>query len=584
MKPQDIEDIYELSPLQQGIVFHQLQSPDSRVYYVQATATLRGPLDEDALRRAWQHVVDRNPVLRTGFRWQELDKPLQIVHRHVAAAMTTCDWRLLPPAARRAQLDALAESDRERDFELSTPPLVRLALIRTGDEEHELLWSHHHILMDGWSFNLLLSELAACYDAFARGEAYAAPPRPPYRRYVEWLQARDAARTAAFWRERLAGKTAPTRIAGVSRACRDLSGPPSGFEPVHVSPDVTARLRQASRHRRVTMNTMVLAAWSLVLRRHSGDSDVLFGVTVSGRSDSVAQAEWMIGLFINTVPVRIDVPATVPVAEWVRAIQARHSEAFEHAHAALVDIRSVSDISAGWPFFESLVVFERYPVGEQQGASGEPRRLAIEPQSRWTEGGADYPLTLCVAETAEGLAGTLSYDAKAVDRALGVRLARHFERVLDSLAAGPERRVADLEMLTPGEREHLLAAPAPLPAEAPSLSDLFEAQVERTPDRLAVVDEQRGWTYSELNDAAARVAAALRRRGVGAESLVGIYAHRSVAMVAALLGTQKARAAFLPLDPAYPPERLRFMLDDAKAAVILTDRRLCETLPATAGA
>ena len=573
MSKRTIEAVYPLSPMQQGMLFHSLYAPESGVYVEQLSCTLRGDLDIPAFQRAWQRVVDRHAVLRTSFVWRQLDKTLQVVHRRVTVPLEQQDWRGLSPAQQRARLDAFLQQERRRGFDLSRPPLVRLALMRTAEDAHTFVWSHHHILLDGWSLPLILGEVFALYEAFRQGrDLYLKPPRP-YRDYIAWLQRQDLAKAEAFWRETLAGLTAPTPLV-VDRATEagEERDEAYGVLESHLPAATTATLQALARQHRLTLSTLVQGAWALLLHRYSGEDDVVFGATVSGRPPDLPGVETMVGLFINTLPVRAQIRPETPLVEWLRRLQAQLAAMRQYEYSPLVQVQEWSDVPRGLPLFESILVFENYPVDaslrKQTGSLTVEEVRSIEQ--------TNYPITV-VSGAGERLPLKIAYDRRRFDADAIRRMLGHLETLLEGIAAAPDRPIATLPLLTADERQQVLvtwnATATDYPQDA-TVHQLFEAQAARTPDAVALVAGDRVLTYRELNRRANQLAHHLQKLGVGPETLVGVHLERSPEMVIALLAVLKAGGAYLPLDPTYPPERLGFMLEDAGVTLLLTDRQI----------
>ncbi len=581
MKQDDIEDIYELSALQQGMLFHDVYNPGSRVYFVQLVARLRLDLDHQAFDRAWQTVVERHTALRTSFHWEEVDKPLQVVHRQAKPTIERHDWRDLPASGRQKRLEELLARDRHLGFSLSEAPLLRLALCRLGNGDYQLVWSYHHLLADGWSVALVLKELFALYNALLIGSEALLPPARRYGDYIQWLHQQDTAAAEAFWRAELAGLTAPTPLSMMP------GGAPSATVearyhslPVRIDAETTAGLRALARRNHLTLNTLVQGAWALLLARYSGEREVVFGATVSGRSAALSGIESMVGLFMNTLPVRAAVPPDAYLSGWLTEQQSRQAGARDYEHSSLIDLQRWSGLPSGQPLFYTLVVFERYPAEEALAGIVErevdsSRRLGADFV------GADFSASLCVAETPEGLTGSLSYSVGLHDRNSVLRLLGQLKTLLSGIAAPLDIRLWELPLLTTAERWQLLGEQNDTGRGWPPgcLHHLFEEQAARTPDAIAVTDGTVRLTYRELNVQAARLTQQLRRMGIGPEQLVALCAERTVDLLAALLGILKAGAAYLPLDPSYPQERLRFLLEDAGAGVLVTQERLLAMLP-----
>src|SRR5215208_2983531 len=304
-KTRNVETVFPLSPLQEGMLFHSLSAPESGVYVEQLCCELLGRLDEEAFERAWCKVLERHSILRTAFVWRKQQRPLQAVRGKVDLPLVREDWRALPAGERRAGLEALLAEDRRRGFELSRAPLLRLALIRCEEELHQLVWTTHHLLLDGWSLPLLFREVLQLYDGYARGRELELLPARPFSDYLEWLGRRDAGASESFWRRELAEFRAPTVLSLDRGKPGDSPGPEQGEQRLRLCPAATARLESAAQRHRLTLSTLIQGAWGTLLSRLGGGEDVVFGVTVSGRSIPVLGIESMVGLFINTLPLRV---------------------------------------------------------------------------------------------------------------------------------------------------------------------------------------------------------------------------------------------------------------------------------------
>ncbi len=579
--PDNIETIYPLSPMQQGMLFHALYTPESGVYFEQLCFTLRGDLDVAAFERAWQSLIDRHPVLRTVFAWETRDKPLQVVRRHVILPWMTHNWRDLSPDTQQHQLAAWLKDDQTRGFDLHQAPLMRVTLFRLKDDTWRCVWSFHHLLLDGWSLSLALKDVFAFYEAARQGQDLRLPPPRPYRDYIAWLHAQDLAEAETFWRETLRGFTAPTplhvqRVAEANPAADDYAE-----QQVRLSAATTAALHAFARQQRVTLNTVIQGAWAALLSRYSGETDVVFGATVAGRPATLDGVEAMVGLFINTLPARVHVPDDGALGPWLQTLQAQQAAARRYEYAPLVDVQRWSDVPQGQSLFDTLLVFENYP-GEADVQPVDPR-LSIADMVTLEK--TNYPLTVIV-EPGEELRLRISYRRQRFDDDAIPRMIGHLRVLLEGMLAAPESAPGDLPLLTPAEREQILVAwndtRTDYPRETP-VHRLFEAQAAQTPDAVALSFEGTTLTYAELNRRANRLARHLRELGVGPEVGVGVYVERSLEMIVGVLGILKAGGAYVPLDPTYPQERLAFMIDDTQAPVILTHTKLTGKLPAYSG-
>ncbi|KAB8321325.1 non-ribosomal peptide synthetase, partial [Tolypothrix campylonemoides VB511288] len=304
MKKNNIEDIYQLSPMQQGMLFHTLYAPSSGVYCQQFSCTFTGSLDVSAFTAAWQQVVARHVVLRTAFIWERQDHPLQVVYRQVKLPLEIHSWLGLSLHEQQQQLEAFLESDRHRGFQLNKSPLMRLTLIQMSAEVYQFVWSYHHILLDGWSLPLVFKEVLECYEALSLGQELQLPPTRSYREYIAWLQKQNLAEACQFWRQTLQGVTAPTPLVVDTQQKSSLQQSYSE-QILTLSTATTTELVSFARNHQLTLNTLVQAAWAILLLRYSGETDVVFGVTVSGRTAAITGVESIVGLFINTLPMRV---------------------------------------------------------------------------------------------------------------------------------------------------------------------------------------------------------------------------------------------------------------------------------------
>ncbi|WP_315787594.1 MULTISPECIES: non-ribosomal peptide synthetase, partial [unclassified Bradyrhizobium] len=515
--PSDIEDVYPLTPTQQGMLFHSLYEPESRAYVTTLGCRLSGDLDVDAFRRAWDSVVERHAVLRSAFLGH-LHTPLQVVMRAARPAFALEDWRQLSDADKRTRLADLEEVDCACGFDFVRPPLMRLVLVRFAEHDYRLLWSCHHILLDGWSITTLLNELFACYGALCRGQTPRLAPAHPFRNYVVWLQHQNVAAAQAFWRRRLARFEAPTPLP-LERTSRVVSAAARHAEyddALHVGAQA---LESFARRHHLTVNTLVQGAWALLLGRYGGGDDVVFGVTVSGRPENLPDVENAVGLFINTLPLRVGLSGRVTVLDWLGEIQVRQSELTDYQYSALADVQRWSDVSGGTPLFDSIVVFENYPAELQAQARDHTIRLdMIRAVNR-----INYPLALQVAM---GAAPSLKlmYDPARFGESSIATLARHLRRLLGEIIADPARPISAIPLLSGDERQQVVRDFNATAVNYPSalLHEQIAAQAKRTPEAMALRFEDQTLSYDALERRANRLAHHLQTLGVGPDVVVGI--------------------------------------------------------------
>ncbi|MEA2175366.1 MAG: hypothetical protein QOD00_2958, partial [Blastocatellia bacterium] len=562
MSRKNVEDLYALSPLQQGLFFHTLYAPQSGVYVEQLSCTLRGELHLAAFEHAWQQVLDRHAILRTAFIWKDLAEPVQVVRQRVKLPFHQEDWRSLASFEQEERLDQYLKTDRARGFDLSKAPLMRLALIRLGEDERQFIWTYQHLILDGWCIPIVMNEVFAFYEASSGGRTLTLERARPYRDYIAWLKRQDLKAAEAFWRETLKGFKAATPLS----VDKTLLTPASESDAqgdydehsISLSQEMTDALGSLARQHQLTLNTLVQGAWAMLLNCYSGEQDVLFGVTVAGRPAELTGVESMVGLFINTLPLRVRLYAEDTLLSWLRALQEQQAELRQYEYSPLVQVQGWSDVPRGLPLFESLLVFENYPMD----ATLQQRLENLTVSNLRKIERTNYPLTLLAVPGAE-LSLHISYDPARFDSETIKRMLGHLQRLLDGIINNPSQRLSDITLLTAEEQRRLLEEWNDTTVDYPRgtcLHELFEQQAERSPDSIALIFENQHLTYQQLNHKANSLAHLLLDRGVKAESLVGLLMERSLEMVISLLAILKAGAAYLPLDPAYPRERLSFMM------------------------
>ncbi|HTN91087.1 MAG TPA: amino acid adenylation domain-containing protein, partial [Sorangium sp.] len=573
-----IEDVLPASPVQQGMLFHSLLTPEASPYFNQIVCTFARGLDIEAFAQTFQVLSARHAILRTGFL-TGVAEPHQVVRRAVRLPIEVLDWRELSGAGQAAALERYLREDRLRGFRFEEPPLMRVSVMRLSKHVDQVVWSVHHALLDGWCQGLVLKEWLTLYEEARRGALREREAAPPYRSYIAWLGRQDMAAAEAFFRAHLKGLTAPTRLPELTEAPQAPGHPGFREHRALLSPEATRALQGFALAQGVTLNTVVQAAWALLLARYSGESDVLFGITVAGRPADLPEAGSIMGAFINSLPLRLRVPPALRLADWLQQIQALNLELRQYEYSPLVQVQRWSEVERGTPLFDSLLVFQNYPV--DQAVDEHRRALGIEVST--AEAWTNYPLTVYVVPGSE-LALTLSFDAQRLDEGTVARMAAAMCALLERMAGQPEARLGGLAPLSDPEQEPPAAEQRSTRRDyrsQPCLPEMLAAQAARTPNAVAVTCGRERLTYRELNARANQLAHALRRRGVGSETLVGLCVERSLEMMVGLLGILKSGGAYVPLDPAYPRERLRAMLEDSGLPLLLTQESLLLALPDT---
>ena len=433
MQLENTEDFYPLSPLQEGMLFHALYSPEGGEYISQISCVMRGDLNVMAFKQALHQVVQRHAALRTFFLWEGLKQPVQVVQKRLDLPWDDLDWRGLSREVHIEQLTAYLVREQTRGFDLSRAPLMRLALIRMSDDECQFVWTYHHILLDGWSGTLVSRDIISFYRTLSRGDDLQLPKPRPYRDYIAWLQQQDLASAEKYWREALKGFTTATPLIPNNVPAPTLQKQAYYARAFRLSTDETVRLRDAARKHRLTLNTLVQGAWALVLSRYSGQQDVVFGAIVSGRPPELEGVEEMVGIFINTLPVRVRIAPEMPVADWLWRLQKEQLESRQYEYSPLTRVQGWSEVKRGSPLFQSIVVFENFPAAtssplpaNQEGPGGPDIRYVILVKE-------SYPLTLA-ADPGPQLLLELKYDASLFDAVTIRHMSNHLETLLNALS------------------------------------------------------------------------------------------------------------------------------------------------------
>ncbi|MUN36832.1 non-ribosomal peptide synthetase [Actinomadura litoris] len=547
-----LEDVLPLSPLQEGLLFHALYGDANDDYTMQFVVDLEGRLDVPALKTAAGELLERHTSLRAGFAYEGLSASVQLIFREVPT-----EWReivLDGPDEEEALREAMA-ADRERPFDLTRPPLIRFTLVNRGGDRYRLVLTNHHIVADGWSRPVLLRELLALY-------AGSTPPpvRRRYRDFLAWTAAQDRDAAHDAWQDVLADLEEPTLVApGAARWTR-----PERLAEAGLSEEATKRLADRARSLGLTLNTVVEAAWGLLLSRLTGRDDVVFGVTTSTRPAELDGSQDMVGVFVNTLPFRVRTDPAQTLAGLLDTVRRDRLRLLDHQHAGLAEIQRRTGMSA---LFDTAMMFENYPLDEAALAS-----LAAGARLRVTAAhGHDathFPLGL-IAVPGSALRLRLRYRPEVYDAAEAKTITDRLLLILEAIADDPALPVGRLDVRTAAERAEPPATTA-RPAPPVTLAELFKAQAARTPDAVAVTCEGDTLTYAELDEAAGRLARLLAERGAGPERRVALALPRTSDLVVAVLAVLKAGSAYVPIDPRYPAERIAHMVTDSRPELLVT--------------
>ncbi|MCJ8206481.1 non-ribosomal peptide synthetase [Pseudomonas sp. RGM2987] len=572
-----IEDVYPLTPTQEGMLLHTLLEPGTGLYYMQDRYRINSELDPQRFAQAWQAVVARHEALRASFCWNVGEDMLQIIHKPGSTALDYLDWRELPEDQQEPRLQALLKSEREAGFDLLNQAPFHLRLIRVGAARYWFMMSNHHILIDAWCRSLLMDDFFEIYSALdeQREPQLAVPPR--YRDYIGWLQHQSLAEARQWWKRNLQGFERTTPIPSDRPLLREHAGDSGGMivGDCYTRLDARdgARLRELAQAHQLTVNTFAQAAWALVLRRVSGDRDVLFGVTVAGRPVELPQMQRTVGLFINSVALRVQVPEAhqpCSVRQWLSGLLDSNMQLREYEYLPLVSIQEASELPKGQPLFDSLFVFENAPV--EVSVLDRAQRLNATSDSGRTH--TNFPLT-AVCYPGDDLGLHLSYDQRYFDEPTVQGLLAEFKRLLLALMEGLHGDMAELPLISAEERDFLVDGcnqSEHAYALERSYVELFEANVAAHPQRIAVTCLDVSYSYAQLNERSNRLGHALVELGVGIDQPVALLAERDAELPGMIIGSFKAGAGYLPLDPGLPGQRLSRIIELSRTPLLVCTR------------
>lgn len=578
MNHNDIAKSYPLSPLQKGMLLHWLRDPNVGLDVEQLVISLNEKVEKDNLVNAWKIVMARHAVLRSSIVWEGIEEPIQKVHNSVDLPFEERDWCEAKTEELATRLDTFLTEDRIQGFTLSKVPLMRLSLIHQSEDSACLVWTFHHAILDGRSFTEVLDEVWRLYDS---NTAYNSelPSRVPFRDHVKFIASKEFSKADAFWRPCLKGISSPTPlVVDITRGESTISQYRQADCRRFLDSDMTRSIQEFVERESITLNTLVQGSWAQLLGRYSGEENVLFGATRACRHSSIEGADSIIGLLINTLPVRANLSPDQKTGDWLRDLRNNWVEMRPYENTPLSKIQSWSEIPAGNPLFNSLVVYENYLIDDyfaSRGGNWKNRRLRLYEQN-------GFPITVTVYG-GKNLCLQIEYDKTLFDPQTIERMLEHLKTLMTSMAQNPDRPLKDIKILPSSESDLLLQwnqTERKYPTDS-LLHQAFESKARNSPDSIALVFEEEELTYQQLNERSELVAKQLVDRGAKPEVLVGVFMERSIEMVVALYGILKSGAAYVPIDPEYPEDRTEFMIEDANVSVLLTQTKLISSIPST---
>ncbi|MBC3304370.1 non-ribosomal peptide synthetase [Pseudomonas sp. SWRI18] len=569
-----IEDVYPLTPMQEGLLLHTLLEPGTGLYYMQDRYRINSALDPERFAQAWQAVIARHEALRASFCWNVGEDMLQVIHKPGSTPIEYLDWSNDPQAEQEPRLQALLKQEREAGFDLLNQAPFHLRLIRVAEARYWFMMSNHHILIDAWCRSLLMNDFFDLYTALGEGRdaQLAAPPR--YRDYIAWLQRQDLNEARQWWQQNLQGFERTTPIPSDRPFLREHAGHSGGMVVGDCYTRLDARdgaqLRELAQAHQLTINTFAQAAWALVLRRLSGERDVVFGVTVAGRPVDMPEMQRTVGLFINSIALRVKLPEDdqrCSVRQWLSGLLDSNMQLREYEYLPLVTIQEHSELPKGQPLFDSLFVFENAPVE----VSVLDRAQSLNATSDSGRTHTNFPLT-AVCYPGDDLGLHLSYDQRYFDETTVQGMLGEFKRLLLALVQGFHGDMADLPLMGEQEREFLLNGCNQSEHDYPlerSYVELFEAQVAAHPQRIVASCLDQQWSYDALNRRGNGLGHALIAAGVGLDQPVALLAERNLDLLGMIIGSFKAGAGYLPLDPGLPSQRLRSIIELSRTPLLV---------------
>ncbi|RPK08343.1 amino acid adenylation domain-containing protein [Priestia endophytica] len=571
-----LDNVYPLSPVQKSMVFHHLYTPESTVTLEQTVFTINSQLNVPVFKDVWKTILNRHESLRTSYHWEDVEEPLQVIHNNLEVPFEFIDWSESTHIDNNIRLETVIEDDRKKGFDLDKPPLMRITVIKRGDSLYDVVWTHHHLQLDGWCNSILFTEIGQLYESYCKGEKIDLGEALPYGEYIKWLREQDNTKAKEYWENTLKGFNTPVRFNNIFPS-KDISETSPSFGTVrhNLSDEIAQKIKDFSKRNGVTLNTVIQGSWAILLNRYSEETDIAFGITSSGRPADLKGSENIIGCFMNTLPFRVLLDANSDAVTWLKKLQKSQAEMREYEYSSLADIRSWVDLprnSALFDLYESIVIVENYPFDEmlKEGVG------SLNVESVRVEEQMDYPIVVYCNLQPE-LHLKLLYNRHFLNEQEANQILTHLVNILSMLIEYNVQKINDISMIHHDEQSHILTAYNQTDMEYPKnycYHDLFAIQVTKQPDATAVIQNGESLTYKELDILSNKLAHKLVKMGIGPDKPVGIYIERSTKMAVCILGILKAGGAFLPIDSDYPSSRVDLMLADANVPVLLSEVNL----------
>ncbi len=570
-KKSDIKDIYSLSPMQQGMLFHYIMDSASSAYFEQARLSIKGHIDISLFEKSFNYIIEKHEPLRTIFLYEKVNEPLQAVLKKRTGVIFYNDLSNLDKEEAQSYIEDFAKKDRVKGFDLSEDILMRIAVIKTGAEEYEVIWCFHHIIMDGWCLGIIMEDFFKAYSMFEKDMEISAINNYPYSDYIKWLQEQNKEEAQNYWKNYLQDYEQQTSVPKLYKKTNENKylHCDTQFE---LNEATAERLIKLARENQISLNIIFQTVWGILLQKYNNTKDIVFGAVVSGRPPEIDGIERMVGLFINTIPVRIK-KNDISFIELSKETQENASKSMAHDYMLLTDIQSNTILKNS--LFDHIMVFENYPMDKQVSGMGSGQKLgfAIQGFEMFEQTNYDFNIIIIPGER---ITVKLQYNENIYNRKQVEQIAKHFKMVIDQIIEKPEIMASSINIVDNEEAAKLLKEFNNTEAEYPrekTIQQLFEEQAAKIPDNIAVVYKEEKLTYKGLNEKSNQLARMLREKGVKPDTIVGIMVDRSLEMIVGIMGILKAGAAYLPIDSAYPEDRIRYILSDSGTNILLQKGR-----------
>ncbi|MBK8551803.1 MAG: amino acid adenylation domain-containing protein [Ignavibacteria bacterium] len=576
---ESIEGLYRLSGLQQGMLFHSLYDRDNDSYIEQLSCELINP-DLEIISKSWNHLLKLHSILRSGFYYDAFRVPVQCVYSEAEMPVTILDFRDMNSELKSVVVEDYEKSDRRKGFDLKSAPLMRIGFIRMSDERYRMLWTSHHLLFDGWSMQILMEEFLSIYEQLSSGKELITKEEDKFEDYIKYLDRIDKFNQENYWREYMKSVERSTLLPFIRKTQLRTKGS-GNYETVNLNfnETVTAKLEEYSQKNHITINTLMQGVWSYLLHRYTGNDDVVYGIVVSGRPEDLPGIEQRVGMYVNTIPLHAVFSKDMEAAQWLRDLQDSQVTTRQYQYVSLQEIQKWSEVQGD--LFDSILVFENYPVSDivkSKNWNLKVENVKLEEQS-------NYPFLVLVNKS-DRISVGFNYKPELMSEKYVRDISSHFGNVLHQLISNEFLKFGEIKILSGSEEYRLLEEFNKTDKDYPedkTVFELFEEQVIRTPESSALVFDDERLTYRELNEQSNRLAHFLQSKGVKAEMLVPLFIERSKEMIIGILGILKAGGAYVPVDPEYPEERIKYILEDTEAMLILSSKESRSKLPALKG-